>query len=452
MNSRRHFLKHSLAVSLGFTGLRAFCMNPDRDKGERELLNKSKNWLELPTGFQAKIISRWGDTMDDGFIVPGRADGMASFQIQDKVVLVRNHENTPEKNEYSAFGTNLEKLPSLSREYFYDFGYGKTPSIGGTTTLVFNEQKQVVEKQFLSLAGTNRNCAGGTTPWNSWITCEEDISLPGRIGENTHGFNFEVSATATSITPPLPLKAMGRFNHEAVCVDPDTGIVYQTEDRSDGLIYRFIPTTPGQLQNGGTLQALAVKGTKSFDTRNWNNKDIAVGESLAVEWISLTNVESPDDDLRLRGAALGAAVFARGEGMWFGSHELYFACTNGGPRKAGQVFKYVPALQQNNSSPEGGELTLFAESASTDILQNCDNLTVAPWGDVVLVEDHANAHIRGITREGKIYTIGRNIGSGSELAGICFSPSGKTMFVNIQEQGLTLAVTGPWHALRNRKA
>ena len=83
-----------------------------------------------------------------------------------------------------------------------------------------------------------------------------------------------------------------------------------------------------------------------------------------------------------------------------------------------------------------------------DILKFCDNLTVSPWGDVLLVEDSKDSYIRGITPDGKIYNIGRNIGSSSELAGVCFSPSGKTLFVNIQEEGLTVAVVGPWWQLR----
>jgi uncharacterized protein len=137
--------------------------------------------------------------------------------------------------------------------------------------------------------------------------------------------------------------------------------------------------------------------------------------------------------------------------MWFGKRELYFACTNGGSKKAGQVFRYTPSSAEGTplESEQPGKLELFAEPDNTEILKYCDNLTVSPWGDVVLVEDSPNSYIRGITPAGKIYNIGRNTGSNSELAGVCFSPSGQTMFVNIQEQGLTFAVTGPWQTLRN---
>ena len=164
----------------------------------------------------------------------------------------------------------------------------------------------------------------------------------------------------------------------------------------------------------------------------------------------MSDVDVPEDDLRLRGYAQGAARFARGEGMWFGNNEVYFACTNGGREKAGQIFKYIPSPEEGTAleKTQPGRLVLFAEPNNTQILRYSDNLTISPWGDVVFVEDCDTAHMRGITPQGTIYNIARNIGSRSELAGVCFSPSGKTLFVNIQDQGLTYAVTGPWQSLR----
>jgi secreted PhoX family phosphatase len=449
MQSRRDFVRQSLAVSLGFAGLSTYLAwgraadNPLYAAGE-------ENWIELPPGFSAKLISRMGDTMDDGLLVPGRADGMAAFSVDGRVVVIRNHENSTGDLEASPFGKDGRLLSKVSAGDLYDFGFGRRPSLGGTTTFVFDETRQTITRQFLSLAGTNRNCAGGLTPWNTWISCEEDTTNAGGSVAKNHGYNFEVSASNGKLAVPVPLTAMGRFNHEAVCVDPDTGIVYQTEDRGDGLIYRFIPNRPGNLTAGGRLEALAVRGAKTFDTRNWEAAALPVGKPVDVEWIALSQIDTPDDDLRLRGAALGAAVFARGEGMWFGNREVFFACTNGGLRKSGQVFKYIPSAHEGtqHESRQPGKLVLFAEPNNKDLLKYCDNLTVAPWGDVVFVEDSSNACLRGITPEGTIYNIGRNVGSSSELAGVCFSPSGKTLFVNIQDQGLTYAITGPWHALK----
>lgn len=450
MNTRRIFLKQCVAVSAGFTGLSGFLSSPVF-AGTASMKQIPGAWLELPEGFTAKVISTWGEKMSDGFLVPGSADGMAAFVSGSKTIIVRNHENSPANPGKGAFGEDFRLLPNIRKEKFFDYGYGKTPGLGGTTTVIYDEVKQVVEQQFLSLAGTYRNCAGGPTPWNSWITCEEDVTRVGEKAEKNHGYNFEVPASNKGLVDPVPLKAMGRFNHEAVCVDPKTGIVYQTEDAHDGLIYRYIPDVPGRLHRGGKLQALAVKAQKSFDSRNWNTTTITQGQSLDVEWITLTDIDPETDDLRLRGFQMGATVFARGEGMWFGNKEVYFACTNGGARKAGQIFKYIPSPYEGTpeESKQSGKLILFAEPNNTEILRYADNLTVSPWGDVIFVEDSDASFIRGITREGKIYNIGKNIGSKSELAGVCFSPGGKTLFVNIQHEGITLAITGPWEKLQN---
>ena len=446
--SRRTFIRQSLAVSAGFMGLSSY-LSHARSSGPTAW-SSAQQWLELPEGFTAKVISRWGETMSDGLRVPGRADGMAAFAIGGQTVLVRNHENSPAPAEYGPFGDDPALLKKLTRANFFDHGFGKMPGLGGTTTVVYDEATQRVREQYLSLIGTNRNCAGGLTPWNSWISCEEDTTPAGEGREVSHGYNFEVPAAGKGLIEPVPLRAMGRFNHEAVCVAPQTGIVYQTEDRGDSLIYRYLPSTPGKLHRGGVLQALVVQEQPGLDTRHWEKQVLTVGQPVAVRWLTFDAVESEDDDLRLRGHAAGAALFARGEGTWFGSNEVYFACTNGGANQSGQIFKYVPSPYEGTSreSEAPGMLTLFAEPNDSTLLQSCDNLTVAPWGDVVLVEDRADSHIRGITPQGEIYTIGRNTGSDSELAGACFSPSGNTFFVNVQNEGLTLAVTGPWDTLR----
>ena len=446
--TRKEFIKRSLAVSVGFYGLSHFLLGPQQ-LFSRPFHSRNK-WLELPEGFDAFLISEWGQPMSDGLLVPGKPDGMGSFSLGGKTIIVRNHEVSPRDVASGAFGEDYRLLQQLSGEDFFDHGFGKNPSLGGTTSLVFNEATGKVEQQFLSLAGTNRNCAGGITPWNSWITCEEDVTPKTDGNETEHGYNFEVPAAAQGLVKPVPLKAMGRFNHEAVSVNPNSGYVYQTEDANDSLIYRFIPNTPGKLAEGGELQALVIKGKPGFDSRNWEQQSIKTGESLEVEWITLDEVESEKNDLRLRGREMGAAVFARGEGMWYGKEEIYFACTNGGEKNLGQVFKYIPSPLEGTASEQEqpGKLMLFAESEDRETLKNCDNLTVAPWGDVVLCEDHSNAFIRGITPQGNLYNIARNIHSDSELAGLCFSPSGKYLFVNIQKQGLTLAITGPWESLK----
>ncbi|MDX2306405.1 MAG: DUF839 domain-containing protein [Microscillaceae bacterium] len=452
--TRRDFLKLSGAVSLGFLGLNKFAYAASHfssnEVGYGPLVKDPQGMLNLPKGFSYKIISKMGTPMSDGFLIPGKGDGMATFAgKKGKVILIRNHEMNPEDPEEGPFGKQNELLAKIDPKMVYDFGMGKQPCLGGTTTLIFNEETQTLENEYLSLVGTVRNCAGGPTPWGSWISCEETNLKKGESREKDHGYNFEVPAsTKIQLAEPIPLIAMGRMNHEAVAVDPKSGIVYQTEDQHDGLIYRFIPHTPGKLIKGGKLQILAIKDQKSRDTRNWDAKyeTFPVKQKFEVEWLDIDDVESPEDDLRLRGFEKGAARFARGEGMWYGNGEIYFACTNGGKNKKGQIFRYVPSALEGTPEEKNqpGTLELFVEPNDLDLLQNCDNLTVAPWADVITCEDRSHPNIVGISPEGEFYKLAENIGFESEFAGGVFSPSGKTFFVNIQHAGLTFAITGPW--------
>lgn len=451
---RRSFIEQSALISFGFLALSRCTSTNNEQKVKKpiSLQTDPNQYMDLPEGFSYRIISKAGEKMDDGLLVPGRADGMGAFAGTDgKVIVVRNHENSPMPPELGPFGKQPELSATVDMNKFYDAGYLKTPGLGGTTTFVYNEATGEVEKQFLSLAGTYRNCAGGVTPWNTWLTCEEDVTKKGAIAAIDHGFVFEVPATdEVGLVDPVPITAMGRFNHEAVAVDPRTGIVYLTEDEGDGLFYRFIPEVRDQLHAGGRLQALAIREKAGFDTRNWETPQMNMHAPLAVEWLDVEDVLNPDNDLRLRGFAQGAARFARGEGIWFGEDELYFACTNGGPGQHGQVFRYRPSKHEGEAAEtqQPGTVELFAESPDKTILHMCDNLTIAPWGDVILCEDNGELnHIRGINQQGEVYTFAVNRSSASEFAGLVFSPSGKTLFVNIQESGETLAITGPWEEL-----
>ena len=265
---------------------------------------------------------------------------------------------------------------------------------------------------------------------------------------------FEVPADyEAGLVRAVPLKEMGRFNHEAVAVEPKSGIVYQTEDRHDSLIYRYIPEHPGKLQKGGRLQALMVRDKMSMDTRNWDTTDeVPQGQVLETSWIDMENVRSPEDDLRERGFNSGAARFAAGEGMWYGRGVVYFACTNGGRIKKGQIWKYTPSNDEGQPGEDAkpGTLELFVEPNQEQLIDNADNLTVAPWGDVIVCEDGpGEQYLLGITPKGKIYKIGRNSHDRSEFAGSTFSPDGTTLFVNLQQRGLTLAITGPWRSIRS---
>jgi hypothetical protein len=462
VNSRRDFLRSASLYAAGFAGLRALLENPLAAAaaeagapafGFGPLRRDPAGLLDLPAGFSYVRFSAWGEEMDDGLLVPGGHDGMAAFPGPDgRVLLVRNHELESEWLDFSPFGRDHARLARVDATRLYDRGGGVRPNLGGTTTLVYDPGARRLERHFLSLAGTVRNCAGGPTPWGTWVTCEEVNDEAEPHAEQAHGFNFEVPPSATpGLVAPVPLKAMGRFRHEAVCVEPRSGIVYQTEDIGDGLLYRFIPAEPGRLAAGGRLQALALRDRFGADTRNWDSALLPTGRPLAVRWVDLDEVESPRGDLRHRGFGAGAALFARGEGAWWGGDAAWFAMTNGGSAKLGQIFRYRPSPAEGTAGEADapGTLELFIEPNDSALVSNADNLTVAPWGDLVLCEDTGAAcRLVGVTPQGAFYVIGRNPVPGRELAGACFSPDGSTLFVNVQKPGHTLAITGPWPRAR----
>jgi uncharacterized protein len=426
--SRRHFLSLSSASTFGTVFLSSIASLyarkelglPIASRGYGKLVSDRAKLLDLPPGFKYRAFSRTGDLMSDKNPVPGFHDGMGAFPGKNgTTILIRNHELTSDKS------TKIIAPP----EKHYD-----TLSKGGTTTLIIDRDRRLV-KHYASLAGTARNCAGGTTPWGSWISCEEDVSTSTGDGADSpkkHGYNFEVPSRAKGLIEPIPLKAMGRFNHEAIAVDPNTGIVYQTEDRGDSLFYRFVPKTKGKLQAGGTLEALKIKEMPQANTKS----DFPLRKPMKVEWVEIEDVDPDEDTVRVEGFEKGAAQFSRGEGICYGKGEIYFTCTNGGATNAGQIWRYLP--KQNT-------IELFLESRDRGLVENPDNIIVSPRGDLFFCEDGGGEQfIVGVTPEGKTYHFARNAINELELAGVCFSPDGSTMFLNIQQPGVTFAVWGPW--------
>ena len=451
ISSRRSFIKNSLATGLAFTGLQRCLAAPESRiiSPYGDLLPDPKGILDLPKGFEYQILSQQGTLMDDGLKVPGLPDGMAAFPgKKGRVILVRNHELTMNYKAYGPFPKEYKPSENLISKA-YNANSLESISPGGTTNIVYNPKTKRVEKQFLSLIGTDLNCAGGAMPWGAWITCEEPADLISERGRN-HGYCFEVKASEDGmLQKAVPLKALGRFCHEAVALDPKSGILYLTEDVGDGLLYRFIPDKANDLSSG-KLQALAITDNPHADLRNWDNKktSLSIGDSAKVKWIDLQDIDAPYNDLRLRGHKAGAAIFARGEGIIYADKHIYICCTNGGPNLQGQIFKLTPGQSEGVDD----QLQLFLQPAHSDLLTNGDNICNTPWGDLIICEDltqpyiNNDTFIRGITPEGKIYTIARNAINNGEFAGSCFSPDGQTMFVNIQASGLTLAITGPWQS------
>ena len=410
--------------------------------------------LELPPGFNYTAISITGQPMHDGGFVPGLHDGMAAFPgDKNTTILVRNHE----------VGSNGSNPVVPSNGSMYD-----QPG-GGTTTVVVGTDRRV-RYQYASIAGTIRNCAGGPTPWGTWITCEENVSLPGASGGVTkkHGYNFEVPASANlNVAEPIPLVAMGRFNHEAVAVEPETGYVFETEDEGDSLFYRFRPNVTGDLRSGGVLEALKITDGRINGLTDPRNGQSIIEPStgsantvrgiqslknvpLEVTWVTIDDPDPADNSTanrtRTQGRLKGAARFSRGEGAWFGNGLTYFVCSNGGDAGKGQVFAYSSDLNDATK----GTLTLVVEapanSDGTDsTLAAPDNICVAPFGDLFICEDGSGTeYVVGVSRDGELYRFAANVFNGSEFAGACFSPDSKTLFVNLQSPGITCAIWGPW--------
>jgi secreted PhoX family phosphatase len=419
--------------------------------------------FDLPEGFSYTVVQRAGDAMSDGLVAPHRMDGMGCFALGgDRVALVRNQELGPGHLDVGAFGKGDALRGKVARVRAYDANQDGWILSGGTTTLVYDVKRKRLESSHLSLAGTSTNCCGGVTPWGSWLTCEEIVRSAGPGADNqtlgkSHGWVFEVPSRGKGLADPVPITGMGRFKHEAVCIDPRTGVAYLTEDEGDGrgLLYRFLPNDLGAPGKGGRLQALGLRD--GDDSRNWDSPTWTAGAWRDVVWIDLDGVDNPGDDLRHRGHAKGAAWFARGEGIVFGDGELYFTCTSGGPKRYGQIMRYRPSRFEGDPREKGepGRLQLFVESDNAAVMNMCDNLTVSPWGHLIVCEDKVEPrginYLRGVTPQGKVYTIGGLPRTNpadpmptTELAGVCFSPDGTTLFVNAYWPGMTLAITGPW--------
>jgi secreted PhoX family phosphatase len=486
--NRRTFLTRSVAAGgslLSLTALERLALRDaaagrgrqrPRSYGplERKPDQRGVEVLALPAGFSYVTFSHTGSTMSDGNLTPLALDGMAAFHGGQRglVRLVRNSEDRNAAGAGSVGG-------DPSARYDPDGG-------GGTTTLVYDEQTRSLLSDFVSLNGTTVNCAGGIGyRARSWLTGEEtvrgpDASAAGERFSQRHGYLFEVPVRRGpgELEQGEPLRAAGRFSHEAAAVDQRTGVVYETEDPGSGRgagFYRFLPDDPCELTKGGRLQMLAVRDRPQLDMREGQQ----VGERLEVTWVDIDDADPEQLDLSdprgtfFQGYAKGGALFNRLEGCWEDGGSIFFVSTSGGDAKNGdvnpdgyeegfgQVWEYCPWWRD-------GVLRLVYESPGATELDSPDNLTVTPRGGLILCEDdassqHVDTHplapgienvnrVVGIDRHGRPFELAVNVLNESELAGCCFSPSGRTLFFNVfgsavtgqGVEGMTCAVTGPW--------
>lgn len=419
--------------------------------------NTGERLIALPKGFEYNVLGRTGSKMSDGNLTPAEHDGMAAFSLDGKIRIVRNHEIS---DDVPKPGVSIGKGP------LYDPAAG-----GGTTTLVIDPKKLEIERDFVSLGGTLNNCAGGKTPWGSWISCEEttlgatvfeetdDDGTVERVGgfAKPHGYCFEVPALADGMVDPVPIKPMGRFSHEAVAFDQIRQIVYMTEDADpESGFYRYLPKKFDRLTDGGRLQMLAVKDRPNIDLRHKRLEST----SFEANWV---DIEDPDprsadtDELAVykQGQANGAARFEKLEGCFADRlGNIYFVDSSGGENNGGRVWLYRPQVR------DGGRLSLIFETPDRKLVDMPDNICLPPTGNLLFMcedSDYADVggttanYVRILTSSGKVADFVQNIHPGheeSELAGATFSPDGRVFFVNIQEPGVTLAIWGDWKSFR----
>ena len=424
---------------------------PRSSEGYGPLLDDPLGLLALPAGFSYNIVSQSGvSAMSDGIPTPSDPDANGVFANGSGSTIVNNHE---------IGGSETYAVPAIAG-LTYDPG-----ARGGTSNIDVDSAGHRI-REYTSLAGTHNNCAGGVTPWGTWLTCEEtEQRRTGRFLED-HGDVFEVdpaSQQANLGNSPAPLRFLGRYAHEAVSVDPDTHTIYETEDATgpNGLYFRWTPPDgftggPGTLRglatspggdSAGRLQAMSCfRGSRHIPDLSLATLP---GTRYKVEWVDVPDRLAATTSVRRQFADDQVTRSRKLEGAWWGDGGAYFVASfarasDGSVNEHdGQVWFYDPATETVTLT------TIFGVNldpdVDTDNYDGPDIMTVSPYGGIIVAEDGDGIqHLVGITDQGKSYPLARNDLNDSEFCGVAFSADGSILFVNIQMPGHVLAVTGPW--------
>lgn len=289
--------------------------------------------------------------------------------------------------------------------------------LGGGASAVRFDSNGVVEDAYRILGDTNLNCAGGPTPWGTWLSCEE-IEL-GRV------FECDPFGQTAAIERP----ALGLFKHEAVAVDTTFGELYLTEDEGDGRLYKFIPA--GTNSNGNLNLDAGVLQVASVDSQGY------------VSWIDVPNPTPNVFQTPTREQVPESTAFRGGEGIWYSEGLIYF--TTKGDNKVWRLDTNLNHLD-----------TIYdAATSPTPILTGVDNVTVSPSGDVLVAEDGGDMQIVVIDAQGDIAPLLQIVGQdGSEITGPAFSPDGSRLYFSSQRGsaflgggaglGVTYEIRGPF--------
>ncbi|GAA1876151.1 alkaline phosphatase PhoX [Asanoa iriomotensis] len=430
------------------------------------LKDDPKGILALPEGFSYTIVTRTGVTkLDRGQgLTPADHDGMAVFDAgHGRYTIIQNHEIDP----------GAEHGVPHVKGTVYDPG---AVNAGGCTVITTDRAGRNYG-EFVGISGTVSNCAGGPTPWESWLTCEETEDKAGDTWEEgdvsgtfqkDHGYVFEV--TSDGKADPRPIKCLGRYAHEALAIGKDRTSVYLSEDADEpnGLFFRWtaprgVKLGPGVLTrlapNAGTLAAMAIildDGSVLPDVAYLTSAQL--GRPFPVRWVEVPERDAQTKPVREQFTDGQVTRGKKFEGVWGTDEGVYvvnsYAWDEGElPADAvphdGMVWFYNyqdQTIQLVTYFPHQVTAEEGAPAKYTDMtFDGPDNVTVTPWGSLVLAEDGAGAsHVLSSFPGGPTYAIARNQLNDSEFCGPTFTEDGKVLFVNMQDPGLTLAITGPW--------